>query len=158
MTKKVLIKKYANRRLYNTDKSKYITLNQVSDLIREGNVVRVVDAKTGEDVTAFILTQIIVEEAKTKNILLPAPLLHVIIQYGDNILKEFFDKYLMKTIDNYLIYKNEMDTQFRKWLDLSTDLSSKAREAMESLSPFKSPFTGFSPPTDKDSKDENETK
>jgi polyhydroxyalkanoate synthesis repressor PhaR len=157
MTKKVLIKKYANRRLYNTDKSKYITLNQVSDLIREGNVVRVVDAKTGEDVTAFILTQIIVEEAKTKNILLPVPLLHVIIQYGDNILKEFFEKYLMKTIDNYLIYKNEMDAQFRKWLNLSTDLSSKAREAMESLSPFRSPFTGFSP-TDKDSNDEDDRK
>jgi polyhydroxyalkanoate synthesis repressor PhaR len=158
MTKKVLIKKYANRRLYNTDKSEYVTLNQVSDLIREGTVVKVVDAKSGEDVTAFILTQIIVEEAKTKNILLPTPLLHAIIQYGDNILKEFFDKYLMKTIDNYLIYKNEMDAQFRKWLDLSTDLSSKAREAMESLSPFKNPFTGFSPPTDKDSKNENETK
>jgi polyhydroxyalkanoate synthesis repressor PhaR len=157
MTKKVLIKKYANRRLYNTDKSKYITLNQVSDLIREGTVVRVVDAKTGEDVTAFILTQIIVEEAKTRNILLPAPLLHVIIQYGDNILKEFFEKYLMKTIDNYLIYKNEMDAQFRKWLDLSTDISSKAREAMDSLSPFGHPFTGFSS-TDKDSKDENNTK
>ena len=157
MTKKVLIKKYANRRLYNTDKSKYITLNQVSDLIREGTVVRVVDAKTGEDVTAFILTQIIVEEAKTKNILLPVPLLHVIIQYGDNILKEFFEKYLMKTIDNYLIYKNEMDAQFRKWLNLSTDLSSKASEAMESLSLFKHPFTGFSP-TDKESKDENNTK
>jgi polyhydroxyalkanoate synthesis repressor PhaR len=157
MTKKVLIKKYANRRLYNTDKSEYVTLNRVSDLIREGKAVKVVDAKTGEDVTAFILTQIIVEEAKTKNILLPAPLLHVIIQYGDNILKEFFDKYLMKTIDNYLIYKNEMDEQFRKWLDLSTDLSSKAREAMENLSPFQHPFTGFSS-TDKDSKDENDTK
>jgi polyhydroxyalkanoate synthesis repressor PhaR len=157
MTKKILIKKYTNRRLYNTDTSEYVTLNRVSDLIRSGKAVKVVDAKTGEDVTAFILTQIIVEEAKTRNILLPAPLLHVIIQYGDNILKEFFEKYLMKTIDNYLIYKNEMDVQFRKWLDLSTDLSSKAREAMENLSPFRSPFTGFSS-TDKDSKDQNNTK
>jgi polyhydroxyalkanoate synthesis repressor PhaR len=156
MTKKVLIKKYANRRLYDTDKSEYVTLNQVSDLIRGGKVVTVVDVKTGEDVTAFILTQIVVEEAKTKNILLPAPLLHVIIQYGDNILKEFFEKYLMKTIDNYLIYKNEMDAQFRKWLDLSTDLSAKAKEAMENLSPFRSPFTPFSS-SDKNPKDEDDS-
>jgi len=156
MSRKILIKKYANRRLYNTDTSKYVTLNQVSDLVRGGTAVEVVDAKTGEDVTAFILTQIVVEEAKTKNILLPAPLLHVIIQYGDNILKEFFEQYLMKTIDNYLIYKNEMDAQFRKWLDLSTDLSSKAREAIESLSPFGHPFTGFSS-TEKNPKDEDDT-
>ncbi len=157
MTEKVLIKKYANRRLYDTDRSEYVTLNQLSDLIRAGKAVEVIDAKTGEDVTAFILTQIVVEEAKTKNILLPAPLLHVIIQYGDNVLKEFFEKYLLKTIDNYLIYKNEMDAQFRKWLDLSTDFSSKARETMKRLTPFQYPFTDFSP-SDKNSKDEDDKK
>ena len=146
------IKKYANRRLYDTGNSEYVTLNQVEGMIRAGTVVKAVDAKTGEDVTAFILPQIIVDEAKAKNILLPVPLLRVIIQYGDNILKEFFEKYLMKTVDNYLIYKNEMDVQFRKWLDPSDELSKKAKEAMENLSPFRHPFTPFSS-SDKNRKD-----
>jgi polyhydroxyalkanoate synthesis repressor PhaR len=157
MAKTVLIKKYANRRLYDTDKSEYVTLNQVTDLIREGREVKVVDAKTGEDVTAFVLTQIVVEEARAKNILLPVPVLHLIIQYGDTILKEFFEKYLLKTIDNYLIYKNEMDGQFRKWLDLSADFSKRAKQVMENLSPFQSPFTPFSSPK-KESEDEDDKK
>ena len=66
MPNRVKLKKYANRRLYDMEKSKYVTLNQVADLIRQGRQVEVVDAKTKEDVTAFILTQIILEEAKKK--------------------------------------------------------------------------------------------
>ena len=81
MAERVLLKKYANRRLYDTEKSVYVTLSQVSDMIKEGRQVKVIDAKTEEDVTAFILTQIIVEEAKNKNSLLPVPLLHLIIEY-----------------------------------------------------------------------------
>ena len=93
MGEKVLLKKYPNRRLYNTETSSYVTLGQVSDLIKEGRQVQVVDVKTDEDVTAFILTQIIVEEARNKNALLPSPLLHLVICYGGNILSEFFEKY-----------------------------------------------------------------
>ena len=74
MTDKITLKKYANRRLYDTEKSQYVTLNQVADRIRDGQQVEVLDAKTKEDVTAFILTQILLEEAKSKNVLLPAPL------------------------------------------------------------------------------------
>ncbi len=101
MPEKIIFKKYANRRLYDTEKSAYVTLNQVADVIRQGRHVEVIDAKTKEDVTAFTLTQIIMEEAKQKNILLPVPLLHLIIQYGDNILGEFFEKYLQQMINNY---------------------------------------------------------
>jgi len=74
MPEKVLLKKYPNRRLYDTERSAYITLSQVSDIIREGRQVQVVDAKTEEDMTAFILTQIIVEEARKNNSLLPVTL------------------------------------------------------------------------------------
>jgi polyhydroxyalkanoate synthesis repressor PhaR len=118
----IILKKYANRRLYDTEKSTYITLSQVSDMIREGRQVQVLDAKTEEDVTAFILTQIIVEEAKRNNSLLPVTLLHLIIQYGENVLSEFFDKYLELTIRNYLDYKAAYDQQFRKWLEMGKDL------------------------------------
>jgi polyhydroxyalkanoate synthesis repressor PhaR len=81
LTAPLIFKKYANRRLYSMSDSKYVTLSDVSELICKGHEVRVIDAKTKVDVTAFILTQIILERAKNKNTLLPLPLLHFIIRY-----------------------------------------------------------------------------
>ncbi len=133
MAERVLLKKYANRRLYDTEKSIYVTLSQVSDMIKEGRQVKVIDAKTEEDVTAFILTQIIVEEAKNKNSLLPVPLLHLIIEYGETVLSEFFERYLELTIKNYLSYKTAFDEQFRKWLDLGGDFSALAQKNLHSF-------------------------
>jgi len=124
MAERILIKKYPNRRLYDTEQSTYVSVNQVADMIRQGRQVEVIDAKTKEDVTAFILTQIILEEARNKNALLPVPLLHLIIQYGDNVLNEFFEKYLQQTITNYLAFRSAFDEQFSKWLDLGTGLFS----------------------------------
>lgn len=133
MAERVLLKKYANRRLYDTEKSVYVTLSQVSDMIKGGRQVEVIDAKTEEDVTAFILTQIIVEEAKNKNSLLPVPLLHLIIEYGETVLSEFFEIYLELTIKNYLSYKTAFDEQFRKWLDIGGDLSALTQKNMHSF-------------------------
>jgi polyhydroxyalkanoate synthesis repressor PhaR len=139
MSEKILLKKYANRRLYDTEKSKYVTLAHVAHMIKEGRQVEVVDAKTKEDVTAFILTQIILEEAKNKNALLPTPLLHLVIQHGGNVLQEFFDNHLQQTIKNYLIHKKTADEQFSKWLDMGMDFSTMAQKTMSGLSPF-NPF------------------
>jgi len=145
MPEKVLLKKYANRRLYDTEKSAYITLSQVSDMIREGRQVQVIDAKTEEDMTAFILTQIIVEEARKNNSLLPVPLLHLIIQYGENVLSEFFEKYLELTIRNYLAYKATLDQQFRNWLEMGKDLfAGSSPPPVPPLAPLDSFFDLFS--------------
>ncbi len=143
MADKILIKKYANRRLYDTEKSTYITLEQLAEIIRNGKQVEVVDAKTGEDVTAFILTQIMLEEARKKNALLPAPLLHLIIQYGGNILQEFFDNHLQQTLTNYLNYKKTADEQFGKWLEMGMDVSAMAQKSMGSFAPFQQFFDQF---------------
>ena len=143
MADRVLIKKYANRRLYDTENSTYITLQQLSAIIRHGRQVKVIDAKTREDVTAFILTQIILEEAKNKNALLPVPLLHLIIQYGGNLLGEFFDRYLEQTLKNYLSYKSSVDEQFKKWLELGMDFSGMAQKTLTGVSPFESMFKKF---------------
>jgi polyhydroxyalkanoate synthesis repressor PhaR len=143
MPDKVKLKKYGNRRLYDMEKSAYVTINQVADLIRQGRQVEVVDAKSKEDVTASILSQIVLEEAKNKNILLPVPVLHMIIQYGDNVLGEFFEKYLQQMIQTYLAHKHAVDDQFKKWLEMGQDFSNMAQGSMAG-SPFKSFFDQFS--------------
>lgn len=132
----IVLKKYANRRLYDTEKSVYVTLDQVAERIREGNRIQAIDARTGEDVTDFILTQIVLERARQKNALLPSPLLHMIIRYGDNLLGEFFEKYLEQTIKNYLVYKSRVDEQFRRWLDFGMDITDLGRKSMTGMSPF----------------------
>lgn len=138
MAEKILLKKYANRRLYDTAQSKYVTLDEVAGRIRDGQQVEVVDAKTKEDVTAFVLTQILLEEAKNKNVLLPAPLLYMIIRYGDNVLMDFFEKYLQQIIKNYLTYKSAMDDQFKKWLDVGMGVSEVTKNSLMQANPFHS--------------------
>lgn len=154
MAHKVVLKKYPNRRLYDTEKSSYVTLNHVADMVKKGNQVEVVDAKTNEDVTAFILTQIIMEEVKKKNSMLPVSLLHLIIRFGDDVLSEFFDKYLEQTIQSYLAYRKTMDDQFRICLELGMDFSSIAKKTMKDFSPFQSFFDGFQKDAPKEEKPE----
>lgn len=151
----LLLKKYNNRRLYETEKSKYVTLDYVTNVIRQGRKIKVLDAKTDEDVTSAILTQIVLEEARKKKYLLPAPLLYLIIQYGENVLTDFFDKYLEQSIKNYLYFHKMADDQFKKWMELGGENYAKMDpQAMAGLSPFKALFDLFVPP-DKKNQDEN---
>jgi polyhydroxyalkanoate synthesis repressor PhaR len=148
VNKELILKKYTNRRLYDTEKSIYVTLDYVTKIIREGRQISVLDARTGEDVTAAILTQIVLEEARKKHFLLPNPLLYLIIQYGENVLSDFFEKYLEHTIKNYLLFHGFADDQYKKWLDISANHSQANPQATAILSPFKSLFDVFSKKTD----------
>jgi polyhydroxyalkanoate synthesis repressor PhaR len=152
MADKVLLKKYSNRRLYDTERNAYVTLTHVGDLIKQGREVEVIDASTQEDVTAFVLTQIVLEEAKKKNLLLPVSLLHLFIQYGDTVLNEFFEKYLQQTLKSYLAYKASFDEQFTKWLDLGANLTGTAQKVFQDLPFFKTGADLFSTPTEKPKK------
>ncbi len=96
----VVIKKYSNRRLYDTDESRYITLDELTDKIRSGTDVRVVDAKSGDDLTQATLTQVILETSAAK--LLPVPVLMRLIRMKDDALAEFFGQYVAITLDMYL--------------------------------------------------------
>jgi polyhydroxyalkanoate synthesis repressor PhaR len=144
-TDRILLKKYANRRLYDTEKSAYVTLADVAGMIREGRWVIVKDADSGEDVTAFTLTQIIMEEAKKKNALLPSSLLHLVIRHGETLLADFFNKHLEKMVANYISYKTMADEQFNKWLEMGTDLSDMTRRNIPENSPLQSFFRQFFP-------------
>jgi polyhydroxyalkanoate synthesis repressor PhaR len=85
-TPPVVIKKYANRRLYNTATSSYVTLDDLSRMVKEGSEFVVYDAKTGEDITRAVLTQIIVEEEQKGQNLLPISFLRQLISlYGDSM-------------------------------------------------------------------------
>ena len=153
----LLLKKYTNRRLYETEKSIYVTLDYVTDIIRHGRKIKVMDAKTGEDVTAAILTQIVFEEARKKKYLLPTPLLYLIIQYGENVLTDFFEKYLEQTIKNYLLVHNMADDQFKKWLEYSESYSKMNPETMAGLSTFKPLFDLFAAPAKKNKKKDDKS-
>lgn len=150
--KRVHLRKYANRRLYNTEKSAYVTLNDAADLIRQGRWVQVTDADTGEDVTAFILTQIIMEEARKKNALLPVPVLHLIIRYGENVLSDFFENYLEKIVKSYVFYKNMADDQFSRWLEMGNRFQEMTKPSFADMNPFQSFLNQFfktQPPDEK---------
>ena len=150
----LLLKKYTNRRLYDTEKSIYVTLDYVTEIIRQGRQVQVTDAKTGEDVTPAILTQIVLEEARKKKFLLPPPLLYLIIQYGENVLTDFFEKYLEQTIRNYLLFRNMADDQFKKWLEYGENYPKMNPQEMTGLAPFKSLLDLFSTDTPKKPKED----
>ena len=99
---KVTIKKYANRRLYDTESSSYITLDRLAGMIREQREFEVVDAKTGEDITRQVLTQIIVEEeARTGSTMLPASFLKQLIGLYGNSMQAVVPQYLEAAMDAF---------------------------------------------------------
>ena len=100
-TAPLIIKKYENRRLYDSTNSQYVNLDDIARFVREGRQVQVVDAKTGQDLTRVTLTQIITEDAKGKPTGLPLELLRQLIVASDEVRQEFVMWYLKSAFDTY---------------------------------------------------------
>jgi len=100
-TGKVTIKKYANRRLYDTESSSYITLDRLAEMVREGREFEVVDAKSGEDITRQVLTHIIVEEEARGSTMLPINFLKQLIGLYGNSMQTFVPQYLEAAMDAF---------------------------------------------------------
>ena len=98
---KATIKKYANRRLYDTESSTYITLDRLAAMVREGREFEVVDAKTGEDITRQVLTQIIVDEESRGSTMLPLNFLKQLIGLYGNQMQNFVPQYLEAAMDSF---------------------------------------------------------
>jgi polyhydroxyalkanoate synthesis repressor PhaR len=98
---KVTIKKYANRRLYDTESSAYITLDRLAAMVREGREFEVVDAKTGDDITRQVLTQIIVDEEARGSTMLPLSFLKQLIGLYGNSMQTFVPQYLEAAMDAF---------------------------------------------------------
>ena len=109
----VLIKKYPNRRLYNTSSRTYVNLGELAALIRQGQEIQVVDAKTGQDVTRLVLTQIIVEDAKDGPSGLPLELLRQLIVASDRAGREFIMWYLKSAFDAYARVQDAVETRLK---------------------------------------------
>lgn len=95
------VKKYGNRRLYDTEASRYVTLEEIAERVRLGEDLRVVDAKSGQDLTQVTLAQIILESRGAAR-LLPIPLLKQLVRMRDDALAEFFGRWVTWALEVYL--------------------------------------------------------
>ena len=110
----VVIKKYANRRLYNTATSAYVTLEDLAKMVREGTEFVVFDAKTNDDLTRQILTQIIFEEESRGEALLPVQFLRQLIGFYGGQMQGVLPSYLEMSLDNFSRQQEQIRSQFSK--------------------------------------------
>lgn len=153
----ITIKKYANRRLYNKATSAYVTLDHLAQMVKDGVDFVVYDAKTGEDITRSVLTQIIVEEESKGQHLLPTSFLrHLISFYGDS-LEGLVPKYLEHTMHSFAHNQTQIRDYMQKTMDglFPFNLEEVGKQnmnffenAMKMMAPFQ-PQGGSAPNADK---------
>ncbi|WP_298669479.1 polyhydroxyalkanoate synthesis repressor PhaR [uncultured Sphingomonas sp.] len=139
----VIIKKYANRRLYNTESSSYITLDHLAQMTREGREFRVVDAKTDEDITHNVLTQIIMEEESRGQTMLPVNFLRQLIaMYGDS-MQAMVPGYLDASMESF----RRNQAQFKSAVEGAFAHSPFAEMAKRNMAMFEAAAGAFKPGT-----------
>ncbi len=127
----VVIKRYKNRRLYNTETKSYVSYADLADIVREGTDVKVIDSKSKEDVTKAVLIQVILEEEKKDTTVLPTEFLFQVLRSKDDSLQDFFKNHLAASFDAYLKTKEEFDNRFRSILEIAVS----APQTIEKLVP-----------------------
>jgi polyhydroxyalkanoate synthesis repressor PhaR len=141
----VVVKKYANRRLYNTESSSYITLDNLAAMVREGRDFIVYDAKSGEDITRSVLTQIIVEEESKGSALLPTTFLrHLIGFYGDS-MQGVVPRYLEQSMANFAHQQQQVRQAMQQTVGnlFPFDIEQVSRQNIAMLERAMSLFTPF---------------
>jgi len=136
------IKKYPNRRYYDATHSRHLTLDEIRALIQQGYDLRVIDAKTRADITAQVLTQIILELDTPKLDSLPVPLLVRLIRMNDQLVKDFIEKYFNQALKSFLDYQQQVEAQFRRTHGLPSAFPSVSAWTKAMLEPFASAFSG----------------
>ena len=139
----VIIKKYANRRLYNTQTSSYVTLDHLAQMVKEGVEFEVRDARTGEDITRSVLTQIIFEEEGKGQNLLPIKFLRQLIRFYGDSLQAFVPGYLDLSMDSFTKNQESMRNRVAE----AFGGGSQALEAMtrQNLAMFERAMKMFTP-------------
>jgi polyhydroxyalkanoate synthesis repressor PhaR len=146
----VVVKKYANRRLYNTESSSYITLDNLADLVRAGRDFVVYDARTGDDITRSVLTQIIVEEENKGRALLPTNFLRQLIGFYGDSLGGVVPRYLEQTMTAIARQQEQMREAMQHTMGtlLPPGLEEMRRQNVAMMERAMSLFTPFYRPTD----------
>lgn len=137
----VIIKKYANRRLYNTSTSSYITLDHLAQMVKENVDFKVMDAKTGVDLTHAILTQIIMDEEAGGEQMLPTNFLRQLISMYGNSMQAFLPSYLEASMDHF----RENQAKMRKAIEESLGANPLAQIAQRNMEMFKAAAAAFVP-------------
>ena len=106
-----LIKKYANRRLYDASQSRHVTLEDIREFIVQGEKVRVVEDKTGDDITRLILLQVIAEQEQFGKPILSSSVLESIIRFYGNGLQDFMTRYLEKSVETFSAQQEQLQAQ-----------------------------------------------
>lgn len=144
----VVVKKYANRRLYNTDSSSYVTLETLAEMVRAGRDFVVYDAKSGEDITRSVLTQIIVEEEGKGRALLPTGFLRQLIAFYGDSLQNLVPRYLEQAMTNFARQQQEMRAAMQETMGSLfpfnvEEMGRQMERAMSLFTPFyRAPGTG----------------
>jgi polyhydroxyalkanoate synthesis repressor PhaR len=112
------IRKYPNRRYYDQTNSRHLTLEQIHALVREGHEVQVTDSKSGRDITAKVLAQIIIELDAPKLDALPVPLLHQLLRTNQRLVTDFVKQYLAGPFDAFLASQRAVEQQLRSAIGL----------------------------------------
>ena len=115
----IIIKRYGNRRLYNTATKSHVNYQELLAIIRAGQDIQVIDSSTKVDVTKAVLVQLILEEEKNENNILPLPFLFQLIRSREGQVHDFFSNYLSSSFDAYLKTKEEFDRRFKGWLEMT---------------------------------------
>jgi polyhydroxyalkanoate synthesis repressor PhaR len=136
--KRLEIKKYANRRYYDATHSRHLTLDEIQSMVQQGHDIRVVDAKSSADITAQVLTQIILELDTPKLDSLPVPLLVRIIRMNDKLVKDFVEKYFNQALKSFLDYQQQVEEQIRRAHGLPSVFPSVSAWTKAMLEPFAS--------------------
>lgn len=121
IAERVVIKRYGNRRLYNTETKSYVTYQDLLQIVRAGNDIQVLDSSTKADVTKAVLIQAILEEEKNDKNLLPLPFLFQLIRSHEGAAQDFFRNYLTSSFEAYLKTKEEFDKRFRSVLEMTAN-------------------------------------
>jgi polyhydroxyalkanoate synthesis repressor PhaR len=132
MTKERLIKKYANRRLYDASQSRHVTLEDIREFIVQGEKVTVVEDKTGDDITRLILLQVIAEQEQFGKPILSSQLLESIIRFYGNGMQEFMTRYLEKSVETFTHQQETLQTQVAK-LVANAPMTTMAELAKQNL-------------------------
>lgn len=116
----IIIKRHGNRRLYNTETKAYVNYEDLAKLVRDGSDIKVIDSTTKEDVTKAVLIQVILDEEKNNQTVLPTEFLFQILRSREDSVQDFFKNHLAASFNAYLKTKEEFDNRFRSMLEMAT--------------------------------------